>query len=146
MMSLDRGVDPNIPDRCHRTCLHLAVESYASERPRNGRSLEKTLLGHNADPNMRDNTGKPLLYLASDLGNVQIVDQLLQAGADVNGRGMLDETPLIAAIKHLHIPVVRRLVTSGADASLRDMNHKDAFAHVTGHRQRALRKVLHGLV
>lgn len=156
-MLLQRGADPNIPDRYRRTCLHIAVESCAptnsrsdvdSRTPTSGRSMEmvKILLGHNADPNIRDNTDKTPLYLASGLGNVQVVDQLLKAGADVNGRGMLDETPLITAMKHYHVHVVRRLVASGADASLRDMHRKDAFSYATGPRQQLLRTALAGSV
>lgn len=156
-MLLKRGADPNIPDRYRRTCLHIAVESCApkndrsavdSRAPTNGRSMEmvKILLGHNADPNIRDNTDKTPLYLASGLGNVQVVDQLLQFGADVNGRGVFDETPLIAAVKHHHIHIVRKLVASGADASLRDKHRKDAFYYATGPHHLSLQRALSGSV
>lgn len=145
-MLLRRGADPNIHDCYSRSCLHLAVEAYASEKPHNTRSLEmvKGLLDHRADPNVRDNTDKTPLYLAADLGNVQIVDNLLHAGADVNGRGVLDETPLIAAIKHHHLSVVKKLVASGANPNLHDKHNKDAFSYATGPRRRQLRRALPG--
>ncbi|KAK7751354.1 hypothetical protein SLS62_006760 [Diatrype stigma] len=145
-MLLRRGANPNIHDNYSRTCLHLAVEAYASEKPHNTRSqaMVKGLLDHRADPNVRDNTDKTPLYLAADLGNVQIVDYLLHAGADVNGRGVLNETPLIAAIKHHHLPVVKKLVASGADPTLRDKHNNDAFYYATGSRRRELLRALPG--
>ena len=150
---LDRGADPNIRDLYGRTSLHVAVEAVGPEISR-GRHLDIVAslldnLGHSpANPNVRDNTDKTPLYLAADLGNLQVVEKLIAAGADPNGRGVMDQTPLIAAVKHIaagkhpHIAVAEKLVASGADPRLRDTYGKDALAYATGPRRNKVRRVL----
>jgi ankyrin repeat protein len=58
------------------------------------------------------------LTLASGRGLLDIVNALLEAGADPNKPANLDR-PLLAACQDGHLPVVQRLIEGGADVALR---------------------------
>jgi ankyrin repeat protein len=72
--------------------------------------------------------GATLLHVAAEYGNVEAAKLLLDRGADVNARAMLDEagvggqTPIFHAVTQFHdwgLPVARLLVERGADLSVR---------------------------
>ncbi len=50
-----------------------------------------------------------------NMGHLENVRQLLQQGADVNGRNALDDTPLLAAAHTGQADMVRLLLKFGAD-------------------------------
>ncbi|XP_062571194.1 ankyrin repeat domain-containing protein 17-like [Saccostrea cucullata] len=58
----------------------------------------------------------PLLAACED-GHMNIVQELLEVGADVNLQGTR-ETPLEAACKHGHVKVVKQLLETGADVNI----------------------------
>jgi ankyrin repeat protein len=64
--------------------------------------------------------GLSYLHRAAQFGRNDIVDLLLQHGADVNDRAHNDlaNTPLLCAVIGHHIDTVRLLVTRGADVTL----------------------------
>jgi len=78
---------------------------------------------------------RPLLLLAGDKGNVEIISILLAAGADANARGYKDETALMALAKSVtnqraiigsapkgetQVTIAQLLVDHGADIGLKD--------------------------
>ena len=89
----------------------------------------RTLLEAGAAPTPAEPTGFPPL-LAAVLASQRvtgypgrpdahaIVDLLLACGADPNVRGMNDETPLHVAVALGDLPLVRALLTAGADPEL----------------------------
>jgi len=79
------------------------------------------LLGCGADPNLSDDLGgKPLSYaiLACGPSAIQLVDLLMQHGADVNGRGNGGRTALINVGTYRRVDLVRRLIAAGADVNI----------------------------
>jgi ankyrin repeat protein len=56
---------------------------------------------------------------AARSGDVDTVDLLLKAGADVDRATPFDATPLIAPAQAGHVEVVRRRLAAGADANHR---------------------------
>jgi beta-lactamase regulating signal transducer with metallopeptidase domain len=58
------------------------------------------------------------LYEAAESGDIAEIDQLLQAGADVNAAIDGDGSPLIAAARRRRLEVVRHLLDRGADANM----------------------------
>lgn len=70
-------------------------------------------------------------------GNLDNVGHLLEQGADVNGRDVLGNTPLIAAAYTGQAGMVRLLLTRGADKSLQGFDGKTAreTAEQVGHQE-----------
>ena len=105
---LDRGADPNAPE--DRTPLQVAIEN-------DNIQVAKILLARGAKANP---TGVPPLVLTSNLALLRL---LLDHGADPNARydwnveSMQedDETALIRAARQNRLPVVRLLLSRGAD-------------------------------
>ncbi|KAF6809424.1 ankyrin repeat protein [Colletotrichum sojae] len=96
--------------------------------------------------NATDNSGKTALYMACEMGNEKMVRFLLERYADPNichqarrssaSSSMANTnicTPLIAAIQVVatrsacKIPIVKMLLSSGANPSLTDANGRNAF-------------------
>lgn len=90
--------------------------------------LVQAMLRHGAAPDQfaADMTGTALCG-AAERGNLEIVNALLQAGANPNvsskdtaAANAHFSTPLNSAILHKSLPVVKRLVQTGADVNLLD--------------------------
>lgn len=56
-----------------------------------------TLLKRGMDPNSVDPTGQPVLHIAAREGNLDVVKALVQAGADIDKRNAVRETPIMLA-------------------------------------------------
>ncbi len=71
------------------------------------------------------------LIQASKTGGRELVQALIEAGADVNARDLsgsqFDETALIYAAKEGHNEVIKLLLTADADADIQDRNKKTAL-------------------
>jgi hypothetical protein len=92
-----------------RTSFREALDTCNSETIC-GRCEDSTLLSRS--PDSRGNTP---LYCAIDAGNGEIVEQLLQAGVNVNAPSTGGLTPLMKATIEGHIEIVRALLDSEAD-------------------------------
>ncbi|KAF4766048.1 hypothetical protein HAV15_010340 [Penicillium sp. str.  len=80
------------------------------------------------------------LQAAAMSGNVNIVDMLVRAGADINDIDSVGQTPLHRAAYYNHLPVAKFLINKGADVEGIDskghsplllaalMGHRDIFA------------------
>jgi uncharacterized protein len=71
--------------------------------------------------------GIPVLYYPSIRGHLEIAEQLLSAGAEVDA-GAGGNTPLHGAVLFRQLQMVRWLLAHGADPSLEDYNGKTAYA------------------
>lgn len=78
------------------------------------------LLAKGANPDVRDNAGNTPLIIASQLGFPEGAELLLKQGASVNLGNNSGETPLIVATQQRNVPMVRLLVTNGADPKRAD--------------------------
>jgi hypothetical protein len=78
------------------------------------------LLGQGATPDIRDNDGNTPLILAAQLGFTEGADLLLRQGAAINQGNNSGETALIIATQKRDIPMVRMLITNGADPGKAD--------------------------
>ena len=107
---LAAGADPDAAYRDHRALID-AVELGHQESV-------CLLLEAGADPNKPDHLGKIALSIAARKGYLDIVRNLLLAGADVNAMSTVigvGLTPLHEAASKGHSEIVRLLLTAGAD-------------------------------
>lgn len=81
------------------------------------RDIVILLLAHGANLEEHHAIGGTPLCTAAGVGNVQIVDVLIAAGANVNPAA--DYSPLMCAASHGHVAVCRRLIRAGATVDLR---------------------------
>ena len=95
---------------------------------------EKTvnlLLSKGADPKLRNSMGRNLLHAAAEGGNSSIVKSILSYDIDINSKdGESSATPLIIAVMHNHVEVVRYLLQKGADKSLTTESNKSNALHI----------------
>ena len=95
---------------------------------------EKTvdlLLSKGADPYLKNFMGRNLLHAAAEGGNSSIVRSMLSCDIDINSKD--DEssaTPLIIAVMHNHVEVVKYLLQKGADISLTTESNKSNALHI----------------
>lgn len=72
------------------------------------------------NPDRNGPGGRPLLVLAADAGETEIVDALLAAGASPSAAAADGDTALIAAARWAHRSVVARLLAAGTDTEARN--------------------------
>ncbi|KAM6209082.1 LOW QUALITY PROTEIN: protein phosphatase 1 regulatory subunit 16A [Sarcoramphus papa] len=81
------GADLDAPRGHGATLLHIAAANGYAE-------AAELLLEHRAGVDARDEDGWEPLHAAACWGQVQLVELLVAHGADLNGKSVLDETPL----------------------------------------------------
>ena len=79
------------------------------------------LLGHGADPNLRDGKGNTPLLIAVDTGFASGVTILLGFNASIDLANSSGETPLIHAVQRRDLGLVRDLLAAGADPDKTDV-------------------------
>lgn len=76
-----------------------------------------------ADINARDDLGETALMIAVKLENEDTIDQLLKLGANINAQNYLGGvTATHQAVQSACLPIVRKLVSKGADLTIKDNN------------------------
>lgn len=80
----------------------------------NNLDLIQSILGQNPKPNLVDEAGSPLLVIAASKGFEEVVDVILDAGADINGLNRVGQTALARAAYFGHYNIVRELISRGA--------------------------------
>ncbi|MGC6329939.1 ankyrin repeat domain-containing protein [Rhizorhabdus sp. FW153] len=78
------------------------------------------LLGNGANPNIKDGQGNTPLHAAALLGFQEGAELLLRQKAQINATNNSGETPLVIAVQQRNIPMVRLLLTNGADPKIAD--------------------------
>ncbi|XP_048338607.1 LOW QUALITY PROTEIN: protein phosphatase 1 regulatory subunit 16A [Sphaerodactylus townsendi] len=108
---LKEGVDLNTPLDHRATLLHIASANGYLE-------AAELLLEHKASMSVQDSDGWQPLHAAACWGQVHLVELLVAHGADLNGKSVLDETPLdvcadeevrakLLELKHKHDAIMK---------------------------------------
>jgi ankyrin repeat protein len=83
----------------------------------------QTALRKGANANEKDSRGMTVLMIAAERGSLDVVQALLNKGADVHEKELRQgRTALILAVANGHAPVVRALLDKGADVKDKDNN------------------------
>lgn len=122
-----------------RTRSHATCYRYFGPRPLI--EDDSFLLDHRAPVDAITARGETALMLASGRGHDAIVEMLIRADADVNGRDQDGLTPLMIGAREGHEQVVTLLLKNGADATREDDYGKTAIDHALsrGHAQLAVK-------
>lgn len=105
------GADVNKPNGYGMRPLLLAIDNSDA-------AMVRLLLQSKADPAAVDSTGETALIRAAKIGNLDVVDALLDAGAAVDAADPgFQQTPLMAAARGGYAPVVKRLIERGAQVN-----------------------------
>ncbi|KAM6912926.1 kinase D-interacting substrate of 220 kDa B isoform 1-T1 [Xenentodon cancila] len=99
----------------------LAVQSLFSYVEEENLAAIKAHLDKFRDVDSRSDNGQTPLMVAAEQGNLEIVQELIRRGANVNLDDVDCWTALISAAKEGHIDVVRELLENNANLEHRDM-------------------------
>lgn len=132
---LELGADPNIATANGRRPIDAAVVSYSSgdyyERgttpAQAAYDTVDALLAHNASPQMAPGNAQSYapLHAAARAGNVQLVQLLLRAGANIEEPDHVTGlTPVLTAVGARSTEVAELLLKAGADITKKDKNNR----------------------
>ncbi len=100
---LQKDANPDCHKTGKKTPLYLAVSAYLKNWSKEHRAIVTMLLKYQANPDCHSKGENTPLYLAVKYKNIDLVSELLKAGADVNANDPGGDTALKAASQHLAI-------------------------------------------
>jgi len=130
---LEAGADPNLANTDGWTPL-LSAESFNYKDPWgvSSHAITKALLSRGANPNARSKQRTtPLIAAAGHHGpdDASFLQELIEAGADVNASDEDGETALMAAAEKGHLSKVKLLIEKGANVGAKDKTGKTALQY-----------------
>lgn len=94
------------------------------------------------DPPQSGQLGMTALDWAAVKGHVEVVQFLLDNGADIDCRGSFGDTPLIRAAGNGQLEVVKLLLAAGADVNAKNNGGRTALYDAEGRRHSAVAVLL----
>jgi len=89
-----------------------------------------------------DRFGRTSLHLASLRGDTEIVELLLEAGANVNIKNKFGWTPLHLAAREGHIDIVQMLLEAGANIGAKNKFGRTPLDYAVKHRHTDIVRML----
>lgn len=133
------GVNINAPTKDGWTGLMWAI----NEGQNRYLEIIKQLILNNANVN-DSKDGKTILMLAVKKGNIDFVNELIKAKADVNAINNDGVTALIIAINNGYIEIANQLILAGTNINIVSLNHGTALiqAVLGGHTEIVIQLIL----
>lgn len=104
----------------------LLIQAIVESKP----ALVPTIIKYGANPNVSDSLGKPVLWLAVAKSNMENVQYLIAAGAELNVRDVKKgATPLMIAVTAKNEEMVKYLLSLKADPNVLDADGLNALAY-----------------
>lgn len=110
------------------------VEEPKAEEPKEEKSKVSAPEKAPADVNQRNKNGETPLMLATQKGNIEFIESLLNDGATLDFKNKKGQTAIHYAAKYNNPELIDFLITKGLKISLRDSENRDVltFAVVSG--------------
>lgn len=125
---IKQGADVNVKNKYGATALFMAVLA-------NSTTGVRILLSAGAKPDaLRPKTGESALFMAAQKKNLEIVDALIGAKADVNLASQRGLTPLFIANVMNANDIVRQLIKAGANPNIRDIKKNTSPLYIAAER------------
>ena len=122
---LDANADVNIKDRYKVTPLHTAIDTAAVNKNNpNGAAMIKALIENNANIDAINNLKETPLKKAISYNYLHGINDLLNAGADVNKKDDNGNTPLHIAVDTGKLDTIKALLEHNPDKTIENNYHK----------------------
>ena len=137
---IDHGADVNATNKKNQTALTIACI-------KKDEGAINVLLNANADPNITDDTyGCTCLHIAVNQEcSIEVVQAIIDHGADVNATNKENETALTVACINKHEGAINVLLNTSADPNITDGTYGDTCLHKAV-RQECGREVLQAII
>jgi len=123
---IEKGADTNVKTSSRSTLLMMASR-------RNGKVemvrylLELRKNGYDIELEAQDNVKDTALHYAAQDNKVEIMEELIAAGADKEAKNAKGETPLISAVVSGHAGAAKLLIEKGAASNVKNLLGKDTL-------------------
>jgi len=92
---------------------------------------------------MTDKKKNTALHKAcTETGNKEIIEMLVDSGADITSKNKSEKTPLMYAVKNAEIEVIRYLIDQGADIKYENKYGVSAFSYAKKRRDKEIIRLL----
>ena len=134
---IQSGASINAQNGYGNSALHIACKNGFND-------VVTLLLKNNAMINLQNKKGSTPMHFAcySDTPSDHIVNQLLNAGADIEMKDTRGLSPLLAVCKSGHVSVLNLLLAKGANPQVVDNTNANAISICEFHNHSTLKKIL----
>ncbi|MGA9772787.1 MAG: ankyrin repeat domain-containing protein [Blastocatellia bacterium] len=112
------GQSSSADDELARRNIKFTKSAFIESVVKGDMEVVRLFLDADADPDLRDKDGNPVLRLAAFEGHTGIIDLLLDKGADINLKNPKGYTALMGAVGEDSIAAVEKLIARGADMNV----------------------------
>ena len=120
---LNAGADPSIADTNGDTCLHQAVTQSSSK------AILQAIIDHGAEVNATNHENQTALLPACKEGNTDLINTLLNAGADPSIADTSGDTCLHKAVtQSFSKAMLQEIIDHGAELNVKNNVHQTALA------------------